>query len=370
MPASARPAPCAHTLGSIKRQGLPHSAAALGPPRPSPHPPPAGPCVLFATPGMLHGGTSLEVFKAWAGDARNAVLLPSHQVGRAQAAEVAGGLPGCAELREEGLGGWEGRCVGPAAAWLTPAAPLGAPTKQRQRRPRHVQVRLQVHGHTSQPRRQSRAPSHPRAGWRHPGRPHHVRPDQAGGGGQGHARGRQLQGVRCEGDGGGVGVGGGGRMIGDCRVAPSRAAGAARRPHLRRACAGLLGCWARALEGQGNERTTMQLGTPAAASQKAAAAATAIAAACSCGTWASPRTLTRAASWSWCSGWRRRLWCWCTGTRPRWSSWRVGSGAGGGGQAACGAARPACCWWRRQAGRRSAAGCRPGQRWRQQAPLQ
>ncbi len=30
---------------------------------------------------MLHGGTSLEVFKAWAGDARNTVLLPSHQVG-------------------------------------------------------------------------------------------------------------------------------------------------------------------------------------------------------------------------------------------------------------------------------------------------
>lgn len=37
--------------------------------------------MLFATPGMLHGGTSLEVFKAWAGDARNTVLLPSHQVG-------------------------------------------------------------------------------------------------------------------------------------------------------------------------------------------------------------------------------------------------------------------------------------------------
>jgi hypothetical protein len=36
--------------------------------------------VLFATPGMLHGGTSLEVFKAWAPDPRNLVLLPSYQV--------------------------------------------------------------------------------------------------------------------------------------------------------------------------------------------------------------------------------------------------------------------------------------------------
>lgn len=39
------------------------------------------PCVLFATPGMLHGGTSLEVFKAWAPEPKNLVLLPSYQVG-------------------------------------------------------------------------------------------------------------------------------------------------------------------------------------------------------------------------------------------------------------------------------------------------
>lgn len=36
--------------------------------------------MLFATPGMLHGGTSLEVFKAWAPDPKNLVLLPSYQV--------------------------------------------------------------------------------------------------------------------------------------------------------------------------------------------------------------------------------------------------------------------------------------------------
>jgi integrator complex subunit 11 len=39
-----------------------------------------GPMVLFATPGMLHAGTSLEVFKAWCGDARNMVILPGYCV--------------------------------------------------------------------------------------------------------------------------------------------------------------------------------------------------------------------------------------------------------------------------------------------------
>lgn len=39
-----------------------------------------GPCVLFATPGMLQGGISLEVFKAWGPDPKNLVLLPSYQV--------------------------------------------------------------------------------------------------------------------------------------------------------------------------------------------------------------------------------------------------------------------------------------------------
>lgn len=34
--------------------------------------------VLFATPGMLHAGTSLEVFKKWAGSDRNMVILPGY----------------------------------------------------------------------------------------------------------------------------------------------------------------------------------------------------------------------------------------------------------------------------------------------------
>eukprot|EP00899_Mesostigma_viride_P027946 jgi/Mesvir1/8336/Mv12597-RA.4 len=39
-----------------------------------------GPCVLFATPGMLHGGLSLEVFKHWGRSARNTVILPGYCV--------------------------------------------------------------------------------------------------------------------------------------------------------------------------------------------------------------------------------------------------------------------------------------------------
>uniref|UniRef100_A0A7S3QU97 Metallo-beta-lactamase domain-containing protein n=1 Tax=Dunaliella tertiolecta TaxID=3047 RepID=A0A7S3QU97_DUNTE len=38
-----------------------------------------GPCVLFATPGMLNGGVSLEVFKQWAPDPNNHVVLPGYQ---------------------------------------------------------------------------------------------------------------------------------------------------------------------------------------------------------------------------------------------------------------------------------------------------
>ncbi len=37
-----------------------------------------GPMVLFATPGMLHAGTSLEVFKKWAGSPLNMVLIPGY----------------------------------------------------------------------------------------------------------------------------------------------------------------------------------------------------------------------------------------------------------------------------------------------------
>ncbi|KAM0896722.1 hypothetical protein ACQ4PT_023031 [Festuca glaucescens] len=39
-----------------------------------------GPCVLFATPGMISGGFSLEVFKRWAPSEKNLVTLPGYCV--------------------------------------------------------------------------------------------------------------------------------------------------------------------------------------------------------------------------------------------------------------------------------------------------
>lgn len=39
-----------------------------------------GPMVLFATPGMLHAGTSLEVFKKWASNELNMCILPGYCV--------------------------------------------------------------------------------------------------------------------------------------------------------------------------------------------------------------------------------------------------------------------------------------------------
>eukprot|EP00249_Psilotum_nudum_P010719 c22718_g1_i1 orf=119-2434(-) len=40
----------------------------------------SGPCVLFATPGMLSGGLSLEVFKHWAPSERNMLIVPGYCV--------------------------------------------------------------------------------------------------------------------------------------------------------------------------------------------------------------------------------------------------------------------------------------------------
>ena len=35
-----------------------------------------GPMVLFASPGMLHAGTSLAVFQKWCGNPLNLVIMP------------------------------------------------------------------------------------------------------------------------------------------------------------------------------------------------------------------------------------------------------------------------------------------------------
>ncbi|KAI9006912.1 beta-lactamase-like protein [Hyaloraphidium curvatum] len=50
-----------------------------------------GPMVLFATPGMLHAGTSLEAFKKWCGDPRNMVIMPGYCVPGTVGAKVLAG---------------------------------------------------------------------------------------------------------------------------------------------------------------------------------------------------------------------------------------------------------------------------------------
>ena len=34
--------------------------------------------VCFASPGMLHGGYSLQIFKEWAGNEKNALIIPGY----------------------------------------------------------------------------------------------------------------------------------------------------------------------------------------------------------------------------------------------------------------------------------------------------
>ena len=51
-----------------------------------------GPMVLFASPGMLHAGTSLEVFKKWCGDANNCIILPGYCVTGTVGAKVLAGI--------------------------------------------------------------------------------------------------------------------------------------------------------------------------------------------------------------------------------------------------------------------------------------
>ncbi|KAL2916058.1 Integrator complex subunit 11 [Polyrhizophydium stewartii] len=50
-----------------------------------------GAMVLFATPGMLHAGTSLEVFKKWCHDPKNMVILPGYCVAGTVGAKVLAG---------------------------------------------------------------------------------------------------------------------------------------------------------------------------------------------------------------------------------------------------------------------------------------
>ncbi|CAI4231936.1 unnamed protein product [Auanema sp. JU1783] len=51
-----------------------------------------GAMVLFSTPGMLHGGQSLKVFKKWCGDSKNMIIMPGFCVAGTVGAKVIGGM--------------------------------------------------------------------------------------------------------------------------------------------------------------------------------------------------------------------------------------------------------------------------------------
>ena len=51
-----------------------------------------GPMVLFASPGMLHAGTSLDVFKKWCENENNCVILPGYCVAGTVGAKVLAGI--------------------------------------------------------------------------------------------------------------------------------------------------------------------------------------------------------------------------------------------------------------------------------------
>ncbi|KAI9236416.1 MAG: beta-lactamase-like protein, partial [Podila humilis] len=50
-----------------------------------------GPMVVFATPGMLHSGTSLELFKKWAPNPKNMIIMPGYCVAGTVGSKVLAG---------------------------------------------------------------------------------------------------------------------------------------------------------------------------------------------------------------------------------------------------------------------------------------
>ncbi|GAB2279942.1 Cleavage and polyadenylation specificity factor subunit 3-II [Dionaea muscipula] len=60
-----------------------------------------GPCVLFATPGMISGGFSLEVFKHWAPSEMNLVTLPGYCVAGTVGHKLMSGKPTKIDLDQE-----------------------------------------------------------------------------------------------------------------------------------------------------------------------------------------------------------------------------------------------------------------------------
>ncbi|XP_045244733.2 integrator complex subunit 11 isoform X1 [Macaca fascicularis] len=77
-----------------------------------------GPMVVFATPGMLHAGQSLQIFRKWAGNEKNMVIMPGYCVQGTVGHKI---LSGQRKLEMEGrqvvspdpVLGWQGRGAPP-----------------------------------------------------------------------------------------------------------------------------------------------------------------------------------------------------------------------------------------------------------------
>ncbi|KAF3340690.1 cleavage and polyadenylation specificity factor subunit 3-II [Carex littledalei] len=59
-----------------------------------------GPCILFATPGMLGGGFSLEVFKQWAPSDKNLIALPGYCIAGTVGHKLMSGKPTRVDLED------------------------------------------------------------------------------------------------------------------------------------------------------------------------------------------------------------------------------------------------------------------------------
>nr|XP_056720817.1 integrator complex subunit 11 [Euleptes europaea] len=99
-----------------------------------------GPMVVFATPGMLHAGQSLHIFKKWAGNEKNMVIMPGYCVQGTVGHKILGGQR---KLEMEGRQSLEVKLQVEYMSFSAHADAKGIMQLIRQAEPRNV---LLVHG--------------------------------------------------------------------------------------------------------------------------------------------------------------------------------------------------------------------------------
>lgn len=99
-----------------------------------------GPMVVFATPGMLHAGQSLQIFKKWAGNEKNMVIVPGYCVQGTVGHKI---LNGARKLEMEGRQTLEVKMQVEYMSFSAHADAKGIMELIRQAEPRNV---LLVHG--------------------------------------------------------------------------------------------------------------------------------------------------------------------------------------------------------------------------------